>query len=174
MEQELLTLLKQMSSPPVFSGVRVTRSFVLCVSVVDRCLSFFFWPLCCLFIYDIRILVTTVVSSNSSVYSTLVVGTDCIGSCKSNYHATTVTTDPVTDDHIYCQFVVVATLPFFLLSWLNTRLLTTDAASGTGNSAPNKFALDFHWFHVVQIAFITVIHFTVNVGSSIMNTTHTF
>jgi hypothetical protein len=106
--------------------------------------------------------------------TSVVVGTDCIGSCKTNYHATTDTTDPVTDDHIYCQFVVVATLPFFLLSWLSTRLLTTDASSGTGNSAPNKFALDFHWFHVVQIAFITVIHFTVNVGSSIMNTTHTF
>jgi hypothetical protein len=106
--------------------------------------------------------------------TSVVVGSDCLGSCKSNYHATTVTTNPVTDDHIYCQFVVVATLPFFLLSWLNTRLLTTDAASGTGNSTPNKFALDFHWFHVVQIAFITVIHFTVNVGSSIMNTTHTF
>ena len=29
-----------MSSPPVFSGVRVTRSLVLHVSFVDRCLSF--------------------------------------------------------------------------------------------------------------------------------------
>ena len=106
--------------------------------------------------------------------TSVVVGTDCIGSCKSNYHATTVTKDPVTDDHIYCQFVVVATMPFFLVSWLNTRSLTTDAASGTGNSAPNKFAFDFYWFHVVQIAFITAMHFTVNVGSSIMNTTHTF
>ena len=28
-------------------------------------LSFFFWPLCCLF-FDIRILITTLVSSNSS------------------------------------------------------------------------------------------------------------
>ena len=27
---------------PVFSGVRVTRSLVLCVCFVDRCLSFFF------------------------------------------------------------------------------------------------------------------------------------
>ena len=25
----------------------VTRSSVLCVCFVDRCLSFFFWPLCC-------------------------------------------------------------------------------------------------------------------------------
>ena len=29
-----------MSSPLVFSGVRVTRSFVLCVCFVNRCLSF--------------------------------------------------------------------------------------------------------------------------------------
>ena len=47
-EQELLTLPEHMSSPLVFSGVRATRSLVLCVYFVDRCLSFcsFFWPLC--------------------------------------------------------------------------------------------------------------------------------
>jgi hypothetical protein len=39
-EQELLTLLGHMSSPPGFSGVRVTRSLVLYVCFVDRCLSF--------------------------------------------------------------------------------------------------------------------------------------
>jgi len=39
-EQELLTLPEHLSSSPVFSGVRVTRSLVLCVSFVDRCLSF--------------------------------------------------------------------------------------------------------------------------------------
>jgi hypothetical protein len=38
--QELLTLLDHLSSPPVFSGVRVTQSLVLCVCFVDRCLSF--------------------------------------------------------------------------------------------------------------------------------------
>ena len=37
-EQELLTLSEHLSSPPVFSGVRVTRSLVLCVCFVDRCL----------------------------------------------------------------------------------------------------------------------------------------
>ena len=40
--QELLTLPEHLSSPPVFSGVRVTRSLVLCVCFVDRCLYFFF------------------------------------------------------------------------------------------------------------------------------------
>ena len=39
-EQELLTLPEHQSSPPVFSGVRVTRSLVLYVCFVDRCLSF--------------------------------------------------------------------------------------------------------------------------------------
>ena len=39
-EQELLTLPVHMSSPPVVSGVRVTRSLVLSVCFVERCLSF--------------------------------------------------------------------------------------------------------------------------------------
>jgi len=49
-EQELLILPEHPSSSPVFSGVRVTRSLVLCVCFVDRCLSFCpfsFWPLFC-------------------------------------------------------------------------------------------------------------------------------
>ena len=51
---------------PVFSGVRVTRSLVLCVCrSLFVLLSFFFWPLCCLF-FDIRILITPLVSSNCS------------------------------------------------------------------------------------------------------------
>ena len=39
-EEELLTLPEHLSSPPVFGGVRVTRSLVLCVCFVDPCLSF--------------------------------------------------------------------------------------------------------------------------------------
>ena len=39
-EKELLTLPEHLSLSPVFSGVRVTRSLVLCVCFVDRCLSF--------------------------------------------------------------------------------------------------------------------------------------
>ena len=60
-EQELLTLPEHVISPPVFSGVRVTRFAVLCVC----CLSFFFWPLCCLYLFDIQICITPLVSSNS-------------------------------------------------------------------------------------------------------------
>jgi hypothetical protein len=39
-EQELHTLPEHLSSPPVFSGVPVTRSLGLYVCFVDRCLSF--------------------------------------------------------------------------------------------------------------------------------------
>ena len=39
-EQVLLTLPGHLSSTPVFSGVRVTRSLILCVCFVDRCLPF--------------------------------------------------------------------------------------------------------------------------------------
>jgi hypothetical protein len=68
MEQELFTLPEHLSSPPGFSGVRVTRSLVWYVCFVDRYLSIctFFWPLCCLFFFDIRILIAPLVSSNSS------------------------------------------------------------------------------------------------------------
>jgi hypothetical protein len=53
-----------MSSLPFFCGVRVTRSLVLCVCFVDRCL--FFWPMYCLSFFDLRILITPSVSSSSS------------------------------------------------------------------------------------------------------------
>ena len=39
LELELLTLPEHLSSSPIFSGVRVTRSLVSCVCFVDRCLS---------------------------------------------------------------------------------------------------------------------------------------
>ena len=39
-EQELLILPEHMSSPPIFSGVRVTRSLIFNVCFVDHCLSF--------------------------------------------------------------------------------------------------------------------------------------
>jgi hypothetical protein len=46
--QELLTLPEHLSSPPVLSAVRVTRSLVLYICFVDRPLNFFFSPLCAL------------------------------------------------------------------------------------------------------------------------------
>ena len=64
-EQELPTLPEHLSSLLVFSVVHVTQSLVLCVCFVDRCLSFFVWTLCCLPFFDLWILITPLVSSNS-------------------------------------------------------------------------------------------------------------
>jgi hypothetical protein len=55
-EQELLILPEHLSSPSVFSGVRVTRCLALYVCCVDRCLSFctfFFWPWCSVLRYTV-------------------------------------------------------------------------------------------------------------------------
>ena len=65
----ILNTMEHLRSPPIFSGVCVTRSLVLCVCFVDHCLficTFFFWALCSLFFFDIRILITILVSSNFS------------------------------------------------------------------------------------------------------------
>ena len=59
----------QMSSPPVFSGVRFTRSLVLCVCHEDPCLYFcpFSFDHCvvCRLSLNLRILITPLVSSKS-------------------------------------------------------------------------------------------------------------
>ena len=60
-EQELRTLTEHLSSSPVFSGVRVTRSLVFSV-VLCRSL---FWPLSCL-TSELRIVITPLVCSNFS------------------------------------------------------------------------------------------------------------
>jgi hypothetical protein len=41
---ELPTLPEHLSSPPIFSGVRLSRFLIVCVCFVDRCLYFF--PFC--------------------------------------------------------------------------------------------------------------------------------
>ena len=67
-EKELLTLPEHLSSPPVFSGIRYSIFSFMCMFCRSLfvLLSFFFWPLCCPFFFDIRILITHLVSSNSS------------------------------------------------------------------------------------------------------------
>jgi hypothetical protein len=67
-ELELLTILEHLNSPVVFSGVHVTRSLVLSVMLqwLFVLLSLFFWPLCCLSFFDLRILITPVVPSSYS------------------------------------------------------------------------------------------------------------
>ena len=63
---KLLTLQEHLNSPPVFSGVRVTRSLVLYACFVDRCLTF------CLFSFGHCVVCSStdpdylLVSSNSS------------------------------------------------------------------------------------------------------------
>ena len=98
----------------VFSGVRVTRSLVFHVCFNCRSLFvllyFFFWSWCCLFFFDIRILITslwylqTVLTDKLITYcieySSPWTGfelTNCTGSCKSNYHTMTTMMAPLSN-----------------------------------------------------------------------------
>ena len=55
---------------PVFSGVCVVQSLVFCQLYVIVCvgLSFIFWSLYCLSVFELWLLLTPLVSSNSSYY----------------------------------------------------------------------------------------------------------
>jgi hypothetical protein len=75
-EHELLTLPEHMSSSPVSSEVRVTRSLVLCVMFYSS-LSFFFWQLCFLSC-DLQIPIIPLVSSNSSYLLKIVLLFPCL------------------------------------------------------------------------------------------------
>ena len=65
-EQELLTLLEHLSSPPDFQWGSCYSIFSF-ICMFCRSLFIFFWPLCCLFFFDIQILINPLVSSNSSI-----------------------------------------------------------------------------------------------------------
>jgi hypothetical protein len=68
-EQELLTLPEHLSSPTVINEVCVTRSLVFCVMFCRSLfilLSFSVWSLCCLSFFELRIMITPLVPSNSS------------------------------------------------------------------------------------------------------------
>jgi hypothetical protein len=68
-EHELPTLPEYLSSPPLLSEVRVARSLVFCVVFCRSLfvpLSLVFLPWCCLSVFELRILITHLVSSNSS------------------------------------------------------------------------------------------------------------
>ena len=78
---ELPTLPEHLSSPPDFSGIPVTRSLVLWVCFVDRCLYFFpfghcvvctsfFWPLCCLYFCLLAIVFSVLLSFGHCVVCT--------------------------------------------------------------------------------------------------------
>jgi hypothetical protein len=66
-EQELLTLSDHLSSPPVFSGDSCCSivSFLCSVLYIVVC-PLFLLTLCCLSFSDLRLLITTLVSSNFS------------------------------------------------------------------------------------------------------------
>jgi hypothetical protein len=68
-EQELLTLPEPLSSHPVFGGVRVARFLVFCVMFCRSLFVFFVWPLSCLSVFDLRILITPLVSSIFSYHT---------------------------------------------------------------------------------------------------------
>jgi hypothetical protein len=77
-----------MSSPPVFSGVRVARSLVLCVlfcRTLFVILCFFFRPLCCLFFFDLRFLITPLASTNSSYLSVKYFVDHCLSFCAFSF-----------------------------------------------------------------------------------------
>jgi hypothetical protein len=77
-EQERPTLPEHLSTPLVFSGGSRYSIFsfmcMFCRSLFVL-LYFFFWPLCCLFFFDLRILITPLVSSNSSYANGLFLNT---------------------------------------------------------------------------------------------------
>jgi len=57
--------------------VLITCWFSVCW-IVDRCLSFFYWPLCCLFFFDLWILITPLASSNSSYLNYYLMQQTCL------------------------------------------------------------------------------------------------
>jgi len=91
--------------------------------------------------------------SRFELTTSVVIGTDCIGSCKYNYHTITATTGPV-------PFVVISILSF-PHSWLITRVATRVTHAGatckagtvylsgapeftTGLAQPFLFCVMFH------------------------------
>ena len=73
MEQDLLTLPGHLSSPPNISGVRVAQTLAFCVVFCRSLfvLSSFFFIVLCLSFFDLRILITPLVSSNSSLNNSI-------------------------------------------------------------------------------------------------------
>ena len=102
------------SSSPVFSEVCVTRSLVLCVCFVDCSLSFctfFFWPLCCLF-FELLILITALVSSNSYLVRFILLDL-CFFLCNVVYIVVCLFFLP-----LYCMFIV--DLPLLITSLVSS------------------------------------------------------
>jgi hypothetical protein len=123
-EKKLLTFLDLLSLPSVFSGVRVTRSLVLCVCFVDRrlslCLSSFGHCVVCPSIYGFCL--TPMVSSNSSYnyrpdHSLLNIYSNC-------WHVTPLVSSNLSDRLHFCYFVL-KNCYFVFPTWLVGSLCFT-------------------------------------------------
>jgi hypothetical protein len=85
-EQELATFRNTWVQPRFLSGLMLLDLLYVCY--VDRyliLLYFFFQPLCCLFFFDIRILITSLVSSNSSYSKVFMRWWQCLLSTRTVY-----------------------------------------------------------------------------------------
>ena len=59
----IVTHTEHLSSTSVFDGVHVAQSLFFCVIFCRSVFVLFFWPLCCLSFFDLRLLITPLVSS---------------------------------------------------------------------------------------------------------------
>jgi len=123
-EQVLPTLPEHLSSLPVFSGVRVVRPLVFCVMFCRSFLSFypfFFRSLYCPFFFDIRLLVTTLSSSNFSISfhllrcKAIILYISLVCKCKIGKRC--------SHDHQLWWYNIIVYLKILLyISWFSTKL----------------------------------------------------
>ena len=69
LEQELPIFPEQLNSPSSFSAVCVARSLVFCIVFCTSLfvhLSFYLWSLCCMSVFNLRVLITPLVSPSYS------------------------------------------------------------------------------------------------------------
>jgi hypothetical protein len=173
-EQELPTLPEHMSSPLVFSGVRVTRSLVLYVCFVDRCLSFctfFFWPLCCLFFFDIRFIWLPLWYLQTLLTSALLIGTLLQNNGKKvevisfvgQFRSTSVVIPSFRARHQY-RYVGYRTRKMFVV-WLErplvkvvTRARVRFQKPGSGSKKPGRNSYFLYYIFIKALILITFEH----------------
>ena len=124
----------------VFSGVRVTRSLVLCVCFVDR-LSFFFWSLF-LFFFDIRILITPLVFLKLFSVTTFLPSI-----CPMAIHNTKcrVSSDPI---FLYFQNFAIFLIQMYLPK---ISYITSQNPIFFQNCKKKSWSLNFEWRFTWQI-----------------------
>ena len=103
---------EHLSSPPVFSGVRVSGSLVLCVYFVDRCLSF------CTFLF------CHCVVCSSSIYGFWLSGVWCLKTLLEVIHRQYTCHTKCTQAHTHS----------FILFWSNSYTIQNAAPSAPKHS----------------------------------------